>query len=25
VEQQFHEVIERLYADVSEPRPILQD
>jgi len=25
VEQQFHDVIERLYADVSEPRPILQD
>jgi long-chain acyl-CoA synthetase len=25
VEQQFHEVIERLYADVSEPRPMLQD
>ncbi|MGC1485031.1 MAG: AMP-binding protein, partial [Candidatus Acidiferrum sp.] len=24
VEQQFHEVIERLYADVAEPRPILQ-
>jgi long-chain acyl-CoA synthetase len=25
VEQQFHDVIEHLYADVSEPRPILQD
>jgi long-chain acyl-CoA synthetase len=25
VEQQFHDVIDRLYADVSEPRPILQD
>jgi long-chain acyl-CoA synthetase len=25
VEQQFHDIIERLYADVSEPRPILQD
>src|SRR5271170_6507476 len=25
VEEQFHDVIERLYADVSEPRPILQD
>ncbi len=25
VEQQFHEVIEHLYADVSEPRPILQN
>ncbi len=25
VEQQFQDVIERLYADVSEPRPILQD
>lgn len=25
VEQQFHDVIERLYADVSAPRPILQD
>jgi len=25
VEQQFHDVIERLYADVTEPRPILQD
>ncbi len=25
VEQQFHDVIERLYADVAEPRPILQD
>src|SRR5580658_10064107 len=25
VEQQFHDVIERLYADVSEPRPILQN
>jgi long-chain acyl-CoA synthetase len=25
VEQQFHDVIERLYADVSEARPILQD
>jgi long-chain acyl-CoA synthetase len=25
VEQQFHDVIEQLYADVSEPRPILQD
>jgi long-chain acyl-CoA synthetase len=24
VEQQFHDVIEHLYADVSEPRPILQ-
>jgi long-chain acyl-CoA synthetase len=25
VEQQFHDVIEQLYADVAEPRPILQD
>ena len=25
VEQQFHDVIEHLYADVSEPRPILQN
>jgi long-chain acyl-CoA synthetase len=25
VEQQFHDAIERLYADVSEPRPILQN
>jgi long-chain acyl-CoA synthetase len=25
VEQQFHEVIERLYMDVSEPRPMLQE
>ncbi len=25
VEQQFADVIDRLYADVSEPRPILQD
>ncbi len=25
VEQQFADVIERLYSDVSEPRPILQD
>jgi long-chain acyl-CoA synthetase len=25
VEQQLHDVIERLYADVAEPRPILQD
>ncbi|HEY2545874.1 MAG TPA: long-chain fatty acid--CoA ligase [Candidatus Acidoferrum sp.] len=25
VEEQFHDVIENLYADVSEPRPILQD
>jgi long-chain acyl-CoA synthetase len=25
VEQQFHDVIESLYADVAEPRPILQD
>jgi long-chain acyl-CoA synthetase len=25
VEQQFHDVIERLYVDVSEPRPILQN
>jgi long-chain acyl-CoA synthetase len=25
VEQQLHDVIEGLYADVSEPRPILQD
>jgi long-chain acyl-CoA synthetase len=25
VEQQFQDVIEQLYADVSEPRPILQD
>src|SRR6202795_4525171 len=25
VEDQFHEVIERPYADVSDPRPILQD
>ena len=25
VEQQFHDVIEGLYADVSEPRPILQN
>lgn len=25
VEQQFREVIERLYADVAEPRPILQE
>lgn len=25
VEQQFQGVIERLYADVAEPRPILQD
>jgi long-chain acyl-CoA synthetase len=25
VEQQFSDVIDRLYADVSEPRPILQD
>jgi long-chain acyl-CoA synthetase len=25
VEQQYREVIERLYADVAEPRPILQD
>ncbi|MGH9643979.1 MAG: AMP-dependent synthetase/ligase, partial [Terriglobales bacterium] len=25
VEQQFHNVIEQLYADVAEPRPILQD
>ena len=25
VEQQFQDVIERLYADVAEPRPILQD
>jgi len=24
VEQQLHDVIERLYADVAEPRPILQ-
>ena len=25
VEQQFHDVIEQLYADVAEPRPLLQD
>ncbi|MFI5091893.1 MAG: long-chain fatty acid--CoA ligase [Candidatus Acidiferrum sp.] len=25
VEQQFHDVIDKLYADVAEPRPILQD
>ncbi len=25
VEQKFHDVIERLYADVAEPRPIFQD
>src|SRR6266849_6280801 len=25
VEQQFHDVIEELYADVAEPRPLLQD
>jgi len=25
VEQQLHDVIEGLYADVSEPRPILQN
>jgi long-chain acyl-CoA synthetase len=25
VEQQFHDQIEKLYADVSEPRPILQN
>ena len=25
VEQQFHDVIDQLYADVAEPRPILQD
>ncbi|MGB6668596.1 MAG: hypothetical protein WBE73_09650, partial [Candidatus Acidiferrum sp.] len=25
VEQQFHGVIEKLYADVAEPRPILQN
>jgi long-chain acyl-CoA synthetase len=25
VETQLHDVIERLYADVTEPRPILQD
>jgi long-chain acyl-CoA synthetase len=25
VEQQFREVIEKLYADVAEPRPILQE
>lgn len=25
VEEKMHEVIERLYADVAEPRPILQD
>ncbi|MGB8472982.1 MAG: long-chain fatty acid--CoA ligase [Candidatus Acidiferrum sp.] len=25
VEKQFHDVIEQLYADVSEPRPILQN
>ncbi|MGB9465636.1 MAG: long-chain fatty acid--CoA ligase [Candidatus Acidiferrum sp.] len=25
VETQLHDVIERLYADVAEPRPILQD
>jgi long-chain acyl-CoA synthetase len=25
VEQQLHETIERLYADVSDPRPILQN
>src|SRR5712692_1388652 len=25
VEQQFQDVIERLYADVAEPRPIFQD
>src|SRR5579864_3145810 len=25
VEQQFHDQIEKLYADVAEPRPILQD
>ena len=25
VEQQFHDVIKQLYADVAEPRPILQD
>jgi long-chain acyl-CoA synthetase len=25
VEEKMHDVIERLYADVAEPRPILQD
>jgi long-chain acyl-CoA synthetase len=25
VEQHYHDVIEQLYADVAEPRPILQD
>jgi long-subunit acyl-CoA synthetase (AMP-forming) len=25
VEQQFQDVIERLYADAAEPRPMLQD
>jgi long-subunit acyl-CoA synthetase (AMP-forming) len=25
VEDHFHDVIENLYADVAEPRPILQD
>ena len=25
VEEQFHDVIESLYADVAEPRPVIQD
>ena len=25
VEQKFRDVIDQLYADVAEPRPILQD
>jgi len=25
VEQQFRDVIDRLYADVAEPRPIFQE
>jgi len=25
VEEQYHDVIESLYADVAEPRPVIQD
>jgi long-chain acyl-CoA synthetase len=25
VEQQYHELIDKLYADVAEPRPVIQD
>jgi hypothetical protein len=25
VEEQYHDLIESLYADVAEPRPVIQD